>query len=31
VKQLQKFAVEGAVLAVLPKPVLPRFAGCLPH
>jgi L,D-peptidoglycan transpeptidase YkuD (ErfK/YbiS/YcfS/YnhG family) len=31
VKQLQKFAVEGAVLAVLPKPVLPRFAACLPR
>ena len=30
VEALQDFAAGGAVLAVLPKPALPRFAGCLP-
>ena len=31
VKQLQEFGIGGAVLAVLPKPVLARFKGCLPQ
>ena len=31
VKQLQEFGTGGAVLAVLPKPALARFAACLPH
>jgi L,D-peptidoglycan transpeptidase YkuD (ErfK/YbiS/YcfS/YnhG family) len=31
VAHLQNFAVGGAVLAIVPKPVLARFAGCLPH
>jgi len=29
-EHLQNFAASGAVLAILPKPALARFAGCLP-
>jgi L,D-peptidoglycan transpeptidase YkuD (ErfK/YbiS/YcfS/YnhG family) len=28
---VQDFAVDGAVLAILPRPVLARFKGCLPQ
>ena len=31
VERLQNFSVGGAVLAVLPKPALGRFAACVPH
>ncbi len=30
-EHLQEFAQSGAVLAVVPKPALARFAGCLPQ
>ncbi|MCW5692950.1 MAG: hypothetical protein KIT48_11360, partial [Pseudolabrys sp.] len=30
VERLQNFSAGGAVLAIVPKPALGRFAGCLP-
>jgi len=30
VERLQAFSAGGAVLAIVPKPALGRFAGCLP-